>query len=138
MKPGGHVTGGLRYALVMKLARLLFLLALLGIALPAAAHEDEATSSGAALGPAQYATACASGEAAGFSCSNMDLRAYLPLVDFSTTRLSDVWGWSYPRTEVPYVIVGTLEGVVFVSLADPDQPESEGDEHEGHETLTSG
>jgi choice-of-anchor B domain-containing protein len=110
-----------------KPARSMVLLALLGLALPSAAHEDEATSGGAATGPAQFATACASGDAGGFSCSNVDLRAYLPLADFSTSRLSDIWGWTDPLTDVPYALVGTYEGVAFVSLADPDAPVLVGD-----------
>lgn len=122
MSLGSHGTGRLRYVPVMKLMPLPFVLGLLSLATVSAAHEDEATSGGAATGPAVYATACASGEAAGFSCSNVDLRAYLPLVDFSTSRLNDIWGWTDPLTDVPYALVGTMEGVTFVSLADPDLP----------------
>jgi choice-of-anchor B domain-containing protein len=108
-------------------ARSIVLLALLGFGMPSAAHEGEATSGGAATGPAQFATACASGDAGGFSCSNVDLRAYLPVAEFSTSRLSDIWGWTDPLTDVPYALVGTYEGVAFVSLADPDAPVLVGD-----------
>ncbi len=111
----------------MRLAPVLTLLALLGLALPGAAHEDEGTSGGAAAAPALSAVPCVNGNAGGFPCSNMDLRAYLPLADFSTSRLNDVWGWTDPLTGVPYVLVGTYEGVAFVSLADPDQPVRVGD-----------
>jgi choice-of-anchor B domain-containing protein len=105
----------------MSIVRTAALAALLAAA-PSAAHEDEGSPSGAASGPALSGVACVSGDAAGFPCSNVDLRAYLPLTDLSTSRLNDVWGWTDPLTGIDYAVVGTYTGVAFVSLADPDRP----------------
>ncbi|MEN8161403.1 MAG: choice-of-anchor B family protein, partial [Myxococcota bacterium] len=106
----------------MRIARVLVLLALLGFVTPGVAHEDSGTPAGAASGPALSAVPCVNGDAAGFPCSNVDLRAYLPLTDLSTSQLNDVWGWTDPLTGIDYALVGTYTGVAFVSLADPDQP----------------
>jgi choice-of-anchor B domain-containing protein len=79
-------------------------------------------ASGAATGPALSGVACVAGAAAGFPCRNVDLRAFVPVADLGTTRINDVWAWTDPLTGTEYALVGTLEGAVFVSLADPDHP----------------
>lgn len=102
------------------------LLALAGLALPAAADDDHGhasgDASGAAQGPALSAAPCVGGLAAGFPCRNVDLRAFVPVADLGTSRINDVWAWRDPVTGVEWALVGTLEGTSFVSLADPDHP----------------
>jgi choice-of-anchor B domain-containing protein len=90
---------------------------------PSAAHEGGGDPGGSAGdGPALSNVHCEDGSAAGFPCQNIDLRAFVPVTDLGTSRLNDLWGWTDPLTGVEWALVGTNEGVDFVSLAHPDQP----------------
>ncbi len=90
----------------------------------AVAHDDDGGSGGGSP-PGSVAlsgVACAGGSAAGFPCRNVDLRAFVPLAQLGVSRLANLWGWTDPVTGIAYALVAGHEGVVFVSLADPDQP----------------
>src|SRR5262245_10213748 len=91
----------------------------------ALAHDEEGGGDpgGSAGGSGLSEVDCMDGDAAGFPCQNVHLHAYVPVADLGTTRLNDIWGWTDPLTAVDYALVGTLEGTVFVSLADPDAPQ---------------
>ncbi|MEL6771812.1 MAG: choice-of-anchor B family protein, partial [Bacteroidota bacterium] len=71
---------------------------------------------------------CSGGTALSFPCSDVDLvgrltTSQLNIRAFSgTPRGNDIWGWTDPETGVEYALVGTTEGTVFVSLADPVSP----------------
>jgi len=79
---------------------------------------------------------CQGGYAAGYSCSNVDLVALLPVEDLGggpvpgvnpadsvpDITVNDLWGWTDPQTGVEYALVGRTDGMAFVSLADPENP----------------
>jgi len=61
--------------------------------------------------------------AGSYPCSGIDLLSYMPLSDFSQTRGNDIWGWTDPQTGKEYAIYGVREGVVFVDVSDPVNPQ---------------
>ena len=68
---------------------------------------------------------CTDGEAAGYSCTNVDLVSFVPMKDIETARgvrLNDVWGWTDPETGIEYALVGTMEETVFLELSTPENP----------------
>ncbi|MGM0545595.1 MAG: choice-of-anchor B family protein [Bacteroidota bacterium] len=64
-----------------------------------------------------------------YECENIDLVATLspedllanPLDDGRT--LNDIWGWTDPQTKIEYAIVGLVDGVAFVDLSNPTEPQ---------------
>merc|ERR1740120_210529 len=68
-------------------------------------------------------TPCVNGMAGSYPCSGIDLLSYIPLTDFSQTRGNDIWGWTDPDTGKEYAIYGVREGVVFVDVSDPVNPQ---------------
>jgi choice-of-anchor B domain-containing protein len=68
------------------------------------------------------ATTCASGGAAGFPCSNIDLLAYLPGSSIGGGNGNDIWGWTDPVTGREYALVGRSTGTAFVDITTPSQP----------------
>ncbi|MEM6784749.1 MAG: choice-of-anchor B family protein, partial [Bacteroidota bacterium] len=73
--------------------------------------------------------ACTDGRADSFACSDVDLVANLTRadLDFGTSTFfptpNDIWGWTDPQSGVEYGLVGTSQGIVFVSLATPTAPQ---------------
>lgn len=65
---------------------------------------------------------CVNGKAAQFPCSNVDLKAYIPLADLGGGRASDVWGWRDPTTNREYALMGSTRGLLFVDVTNPSQP----------------
>jgi choice-of-anchor B domain-containing protein len=68
---------------------------------------------------------CAQGEAAIFSCQQVDLVALLPVQELGASRgamVNDVWGWTDPETGREYAVVGRSEGTSFVDVTDPGHP----------------
>lgn len=68
---------------------------------------------------------CAEGEAAIFSCEEMDLVALLPVEEMGASRgamVNDVWGWTDPETGREYAVVGRSEGTSFVDVSEPTHP----------------
>jgi choice-of-anchor B domain-containing protein len=78
--------------------------------------------------PAQAAalTACSSGTAGGYPCSNIDLQAFMPRADFGATasndELNDIWGWTDPSNGKEYALVGHVFGTAVVDITVPDSP----------------
>ncbi|MDX1661672.1 MAG: choice-of-anchor B family protein, partial [Gemmatimonadota bacterium] len=69
--------------------------------------------------------ACEAGQAAGFSCENVDLVGFLPVSDIGAGRgveLNDVWGWTDPETGREYALVGRVDGTSFIDVTDPRNP----------------
>lgn len=68
---------------------------------------------------------CAEGEAAIFTCDQMDLVSLLPVEEMGAARgamVNDVWGWTDPETGREYAVVGRSEGTSFVDVTDPVRP----------------
>ena len=68
---------------------------------------------------------CTDGIAWLFSCSNVDLLAFLPLSEvgggFGVTA-ADVWGWTDPDTGREYALLGRSNGTAFIDVTDPENP----------------
>jgi len=70
-------------------------------------------------------TRCDGGQAAQFTCDNVDLLAYLPVETFGGEAgegVSDLWGWTDPVTGHEYALVGRVGGAAFVDITDPVAP----------------
>ena len=73
---------------------------------------------------------CEDGSALHFSCSNVDLLAFLPISDLGgvpSTELNDIWGWTDPETGTEYALVGRTDGTSFVDISNPSAPVLIGD-----------
>ena len=62
-----------------------------------------------------------------FQCDDVDLVGYMSPASFSVpgspeAEHNDIWGWTDPETGTEYALVGTQNGVGFVSLEDPAFP----------------
>ncbi len=93
--------------------------------------EDTRPSLAAVLGSAME---CADGQAAGFSCSDVDLLAFLPVSAIGPVggeargiMVNDLWGWTDPASGREYAIVGRVDGTAFVDISDPRNPVYLGD-----------
>ena len=65
------------------------------------------------------------GQVGAFSCSNVDLVAFLPVGAIGGdrgVRLNDIWGWTDPETGKEYALVGRVDGTSFVDVSDPANP----------------
>lgn len=68
---------------------------------------------------------CADDVAAGFACRDVDLLAFLSLEALGAEpgeRVSDIWGWTDPRTEREYALVGRTAGMLVVDVTEPASP----------------
>ena len=65
---------------------------------------------------------CVGGDAGGFACAGVSLRARLPLTDMDGTRGNDIWGWADPATGDEYALMGLTNGTAFVRVTDPENP----------------
>lgn len=68
---------------------------------------------------------CVDGEAAGFPCSDVDLLSFLTIEALGGEpgeRVSDIWGWTDPETDVEYALVGRSGGMVIVDISRPVSP----------------
>ena len=79
---------------------------------------------------------CESGKSGIFSCEQVDLQAFLPNAAIGGKRgimLNDIWGWTDPKTNREYALVGRMDGTSFVDVTDPSNPVFVGDLplHEG-------
>ena len=66
--------------------------------------------------------ACAGGMADIYPCQNIDLLAFLPLVDIGGSKANDIWGWTDTASNREFAIIGLYEGTVFVEITDPYNP----------------
>ncbi len=75
--------------------------------------------------------------AGGYPCSNVTLMSHLSSAELGTEAASDNWGWEDPLTGVEYALVASVEGLIIVSLEDPEVPVVIGDlpAHNGLETF---
>lgn len=83
-----------------------------------AAGNPPPDAGGLSTGPA----ACTGGDADGFACSGITLRARVPHADLGGTRGNDIWGWADPDSGNEYAIVGMTNGTAFVDVTDPEAP----------------
>ena len=68
---------------------------------------------------------CSDGMASLFDCQKVDLLSFLSIGDLSTDRgvkMTDIWGWTDPETNVEYVLQARTEGLSFVDIRDPYNP----------------
>ncbi|MFB6097721.1 MAG: choice-of-anchor B family protein [Salinibacter sp.] len=68
---------------------------------------------------------CTDGNVAQFSCKKIDLKAFLPIKKIGGERgieLNDVWGWTDPKTNRKYALVGRTDGTAFVDVTNPTNP----------------
>jgi len=68
---------------------------------------------------------CADGDAAGFSCSQVDLLSFLTIDALGGQvgeSVSDLWGWTDPSSGREYALVGRTAGLVIVDITDPAGP----------------
>lgn len=73
--------------------------------------------------PAGQKVICANGDAAGFSCSSVDLAGHVDSGEMGgRTSLNDIWGWTDPDTGKEYALVGRRDGTAFVDVSDPINP----------------
>ena len=65
------------------------------------------------------------GEAGGFTCSEVDLVAFVPVHDLGGERgmiANDLWGWTDPQSGREYAIMGRADGTTFIDLSNPGNP----------------
>lgn len=67
-------------------------------------------------------TSCVDGFAGSYPCSNVDLKAFLPLADIGGGSGNDIWGWTDPQTGKEYALMGRSTGTSFVDISDPANP----------------
>lgn len=66
---------------------------------------------------------CEDGMADGkYPCENVGMYAHIPLTEFDTERLNDIWGWTDRQTGKEYALVGLYNGVSFVDVSNPKTP----------------
>jgi len=68
---------------------------------------------------------CKDGRVDAFSCKQVDLKAFLPVKSIGGTRgvhVTDIWGWTDPKTGTEYAVVGRSDGIAFVDVSDPTVP----------------
>ena len=68
---------------------------------------------------------CEEGSAGGFTCSEVDLVAFLPTHAAGGARgmiANDLWGWTDPETGREYAIMGRADATTFIDLGNPSNP----------------
>ena len=68
---------------------------------------------------------CTEGLASLFDCEKVDLLSFMSIDDLAEARgvkMTDLWGWTDPVTEVEYVLQARTEGLSFVDIRDPYNP----------------
>ena len=73
---------------------------------------------------------CSEGEAAAWTCKDVDLVSFLPIADIGGKRgvnANDIWGWTDPETGHEYALVGRSDGTSFVDVTDAGHPAYRGD-----------
>lgn len=103
-----------------------------GVGRAAVFTDDGGWSSGAWLRPGgglesivDGEVTCASGQAAGFSCQDVDLLSFLPTTALGGAvgeSVSDLWGWTDPETGREYALLGRVGGAAFIDITNPASP----------------
>jgi choice-of-anchor B domain-containing protein len=68
---------------------------------------------------------CDAGKIEIFSCEQVDLEAFLPNAALGAKRgimLNDIWGWTDPKTNREFALVGRMDATAFVEVTDPSNP----------------
>ncbi len=65
---------------------------------------------------------CIGGTAGSYPCSNVDLKSFMPLTTFGSSRANDIWGWTDPTNSKEYALIGLRDGTGFVDVTDPVNP----------------
>jgi choice-of-anchor B domain-containing protein len=68
------------------------------------------------------AAPCVGGMADVFPCKNVDLLAFFSPSDLGGSAGNDLWGWTDPKTQKEYALLGLDNGTAFVDLGDPENP----------------
>ena len=88
------------------------------LAMVSALDRREAMLGLESLGP----KTCVDGEAAGYACHRVDLASFVPLPALGGGEGNDSWGWTDPKTQREYAIVGRSSGTSFVDITNPRRP----------------
>jgi choice-of-anchor B domain-containing protein len=83
---------------------------------------DEKGEPGSLLSSDEQAFPCNGGMAGPFSCQNVDLESLVPLGSAGLGSGNDVWGWTDPKTDREYAIVGSALETTFIDVTDPENP----------------
>ena len=86
------------------------------------AHDKEVEGGEEGGSEPQPQALCEAGEAAAFSCWNVDLLSWLPTGVFGRGRANDIWGWTDRRSGREYALIGLEGGTAFVEVSDPAHP----------------
>ncbi len=66
---------------------------------------------------------CQDGTAGPYRCKNVDLLSNLPLAEIGGGTIgNDIWGWTDPRTNREYALMGRTNGTAFVDITNPPAP----------------
>ncbi|MCA1762959.1 MAG: choice-of-anchor B family protein, partial [Cryomorphaceae bacterium] len=71
---------------------------------------------------AVFAQPCTDGLSGDFPCDLIDQESFLPLIDFQTENLNDIWGWTSPETGREYAIQGAHNKTAFIDISSPAYP----------------
>jgi choice-of-anchor B domain-containing protein len=69
-----------------------------------------------------HATPCIGGMAGIYPCANIDLLAFVPVVEFAASSTNSLWGWTDAQSGIEYALVGANNGTAFYDLSTPDHP----------------
>lgn len=74
--------------------------------------------------PIEAAFPCTDGVAdERYPCSGIDLLAHVTSQQLKGEQLNDIWGWTDPESGKEYALVGLIDGVTFVDISDPGEPQ---------------
>lgn len=74
------------------------------------------------FGAGSMSFACEEGMAGPYPCKRVDLRGFVSLPELGGPAGNDIWGWTDPKTEREYAIMGTTNSTGFVDVTDPTDP----------------
>ena len=74
------------------------------------------------IGYSAFSQPCVDGESGDYPCQLVDQLSVVPLLDFQTINLNDVWGWTSPTTGKEYAIVGAENKTSFLDVTTPEHP----------------
>jgi choice-of-anchor B domain-containing protein len=65
---------------------------------------------------------CVDGMAGMFPCKNVNLQSFIPLSEMGATWSNDIWGWTDPKTDREYALIGLGNGTGFVDVTKSKNP----------------
>lgn len=68
------------------------------------------------------AVPCVDGMAGEFPCDDVDLLSFIPLAEFDAGAGNDIWGWTDPRGDKEFALMGLDNGTAFVDISSPERP----------------